>query len=96
MAVFMDTVAVQEMADSFEQAAEFLEGVAKFLDGLIMILKTTAFMGFVGGMAYERYLSTLKPQIESLAEYCHEIHTDLEDAIQRYIAGDEEGASRFF
>ncbi len=94
--LFMDTERVQEIADGFETAAEVLEGVSNALEIAMMTLRTTAFMGFVGGMAVERYISTIQPHVEEMAVFCEEIHTDLEKAIQHYMNGDEEGASRFY
>jgi flagellar biosynthesis chaperone FliJ len=96
MAVYMDTDAVQKIADGFEKASDVLQTVSRVMEALMNTLRTTAFMGFVGGMAYERYLASLKPRIDYLAEYCEEIHRDLEEAIEHFINGDEEGASRFY
>lgn len=94
--VEMDTDRVQQIADGFETAANVLETVSKVLEAAIMTLKVTAFIGLVGGLAVERYLSAIKPQIDRLAEYCEEIHRDLETAIDKFQNGDEQGASRFY
>lgn len=96
MAVYMDTEAVQGIADGFETAADVLQAVSRALQVAMDTLKATAFIGLVGGMAVERYLSVIKPQIDNMAEYCEEIHRDLESAIQHFENGDEEGASRFY
>lgn len=96
MAVLMDTDRVQMMATGFEAASTVLHTVASVLEAAMNLLKVTAFVGLVGGLALERYLAAIHPQIIDLAEYCTEIHDDLETAIQKFIAGDEEGASRFY
>lgn len=96
MAVYMDTDAVQSIADGFETASEILQTVSKALEIAMNTLRATAFIGLVGGLAVERYLSILKPQIDHAQDFCEEIHRDLETAIQNFINGDEEGASRFY
>lgn len=95
MSVEMDTDKVQAMADGFEAASEILQGVSAALQGAMDLLKSTAFVGLVGGLAVERYLAFIKPKIDNLAAYCAEIHGDLEAAIQAYMRGDAEGATRF-
>lgn len=96
MAVYMETDRVESIADGFERAADVLRMVSKALEAAMMLLKSTAFIGMVGGMAVERYIATIKPQIDDLADYCDEICGDLHTAVQLFINGDEEGASRFY
>lgn len=93
--IYMDTDRVQQIADGFEMAADILEAVNKVLEAAMMTLRTTAFVGLVGGLAVERYIASIQPQVQHLAEYCEEIHRDLESAIEHYMNGDELGASRF-
>lgn len=59
------------------------------------ILKTTAFVGLVGGVALERFLEWLKPIIDELEKNSHELAKDLRDAAQAYQNGDELGSTRF-
>lgn len=94
--VEMDTDAVQRIADGFEAASNVLQGVSKALEMAMNTLKMTAFIGLVGGLAVERYIAGIKPQIDRLAKYCDEVHKDLEVAIKKFVDGDEQGASRFY
>lgn len=96
MAVEMDTDRVEEIAKDFSTMADVLWAVSKALEALMRILQTTAFIGLVGGYAVERYIAYIKPKIENLAQYCEEISSDLSFAVQAFINGDEEGASRFY
>lgn len=93
--VYMDIPQVQKMAESFGNFGEILEGVAKALEVAIMVLKTTAFVGLVGGFAVERYLSMVKPRVERMAKKMHELKGDLTGAINHYQTGDESGSRRF-
>ena len=94
--VFMDTDAVEKIADGFDTASQVLEGVSKALEVIMNTLRATAFIGLVGGLAVERYLSFLKPQVDNMAEYCAEINQDLKTAVRLYINGDKQGSSRFY
>lgn len=96
MAVYMDTEAVGNISEGFGTAADVLQSVSKALEVAMQTLRATAFIGLVGGLAVERYLSAIKPQIDNLAEYCQEINGDLKAAIEHFENGDEEGASRFY
>jgi hypothetical protein len=63
---------------------------------LIMTLKTTAFIGLVGGAAVAQFLEMIKPHIENLAEKCEEISGDLDKSVDAYERGDALGATRFY
>jgi len=93
--VYMDIPQVQKMAESFGNFGEILQGVAKALEVAIMVLRTTAFVGLVGGFAVERYLSMVKPRVETLAKKMAELERDLKGAINHYQTGDESGSRRF-
>jgi len=93
--VYMDIPQVQKMAESFGNFGEILRGVAKALEVAIMVLRTTAFVGLVGGFAVERYLSMIKPRVENLAKKMDELNGDLTGAINHYQTGDESGSRRF-
>jgi hypothetical protein len=93
--VFMDVPQVQKMAESFGNFGEILKGVAKALEAAIMVLRMTAFVGLVGGMAVERYLNMVKPRVEKMADKMIELRGDLQGAINHYQTGDESGSRRF-
>lgn len=93
--VYMDIPRVQNMAEAFGNFGEVLQGVAKALEIAISILRTTAFVGLVGGFAVERYLSMVKPRVENLAKKMEELQKDLKGAIRHYQNGDESGSRRF-
>jgi hypothetical protein len=93
--VYMDTEAVGAMASKFKQLGDSLQGVSKALQMAMMILKTTAFVGLIGGLAVERYLAQIQPRIEKLAKKMVELSGDLEGAIRAYRDGDLTGSQRF-
>jgi len=54
--VQMDIPVVEDMANKFKSTSETLKAVSKALQIAIMILKMTAFVGLIGGLAVERFL----------------------------------------
>lgn len=94
--VYMDVPAVRDMAKAFGTISEVLQNVVKVLEMLIMTLKTTAFIGLVGGAAVAQFLEMIKPHIENLAEKCEEINGDLDKSADAYERGDALGATRFY
>jgi hypothetical protein len=93
--VYMDIPQVQKMAEAFGDFGEVLQGVSKALEMAINVLRVTAFVGLVGGIAVERYLSIIKPRVEKMAQKMIELQDDLHGAINHYQTGDESGSRRF-
>ncbi|MDO9027827.1 MAG: hypothetical protein Q7U68_03085 [Candidatus Roizmanbacteria bacterium] len=93
--VFMDIPQVQKMAGAFGNFGDVLKGISKVLETTIMVLRTTAFVGLVGGIAVERYLSVIKPRVEKTAQKMLELQGDLQGAISNYQTGDDSGSRRF-
>jgi hypothetical protein len=93
--VFMDIPQVQKMSEAFGSFGEILQTISKVLEVTIMVLRTTAFVGLVGGIAVERYLSMIKPRVDRLAAKMMELQGDLQGAIKHYQTGDESGSRRF-
>jgi hypothetical protein len=94
--VYMDVPAVRTIAKTFGTISEVLKTVVKVLEALITTLKTTAFVGLVGGYAIAQYLDSIKPHIEEMAEKCEELNTDLDASVDAFEKGDELGATRFY
>lgn len=94
--VFMDVPAVLNMGDRFDSVGDTLKQVSNALEVCMTILKTTAFIGLVGGAAVERFLETLKPVIDELSERTLELGRDLKAAAEAFQSGDEQGATRFY
>lgn len=94
--VYMDIPAVRGMAKTFGNISEVLNAVTKVLEGLSMILKTTAFIGLVGGYALAAFIDMIKPHIEDMAKKCDEIMDDLNKSVDAYERGDALGATRFY
>jgi hypothetical protein len=93
--VYMDIPQVQKMSEQFGTFGETLQTVSKVLEMTITLLRATAFVGFVGGAAVERYLSVIKPRVDAMANKMLELQGDLVGAINHYQTGDESGSSRF-
>lgn len=94
--VYMDVPAVRNMAKNFGTIGEVLNTVAKVLEALVLILKTTAFIGLVGGYAVAQFIDTIKPHIEKMAEKCEELSKDLGASVDAFERGDALGATRFY
>ena len=93
--VYMDVPAVRDFAKAFGTISDVLETVSKVLQALITTLKTTAFIGLVGGYAVAHFMELIKPHIDELAEKCAELNQDLDASVDAYERGDELGAARF-
>ena len=93
--VYMDTDAVRRIAKNFATVGNMLNVTSKILDGLMNKLKSTAFVGQVGGAAVEAFVQTIKPQIDQVMVKCEELHNDLNASVTAYERGDQEGATRF-
>jgi hypothetical protein len=94
--VYMDIPAVRAIAKNFGNIGEVLEAVNKVLEGLLMILRTTAFIGLVGGFALMAFIEMIKPYIKQMADKCQELMQDLNQSIDAYERGDALGATRFY
>jgi uncharacterized protein YukE len=93
--VYMNVPAVRKMARNFSAISRVLKNVSKTLQNLSNILKSTAFVGLVGGMAVQSYINRYKPRLDQLARDSQEISKDLKDAADAYERGDAAGALRF-
>ncbi len=93
--VEMTVPAVRKIAKNFRAISGILKQVSKALQALMSVLKATAFVGMVGGLALERYINLIKPQIDRLAKETAEISKDLDAAATAYERGDAAGALRF-
>lgn len=94
--VYMDVPAVRDMAKTFGTINEVLDAVNKVLEGLVMILKSTAFIGMVGGLAVAHFIEMIKPHIQEMAEKCQELNQDVSASVDAYERGDALGATRFY
>jgi hypothetical protein len=94
--VYMDIPAVRNVSKTFGRIGAVLRTVSKVLKALITTLKTTAFVGMVGGLALAQYLQTIKPQIDELAKKCTELSKDLTASIDAFERGDAQGATPFY
>ncbi|HEX8597829.1 MAG TPA: hypothetical protein VF952_04860 [Chloroflexia bacterium] len=94
--VYMDVPAVRDLAKRFHAISEVLTAVGKTLDVLSTVLKTTAFMGLVGGAAVARFIDGIRPDIVRMAEKCAELDHDLKLSVDAFERGDDQGATRFY
>jgi hypothetical protein len=94
--VYMDVEAVQGMADSFSTMSDLLLGIERVMHAAMLTLRSTAFVGMVGGAAVERYLGTIQPLVKRLADKFHEMHLDLLSAVVYYRDGEESGRRLFY
>ncbi len=94
--VYMNVPAVRQMAKNFQTISEVLTTVNKVLEAMLMILKTTAFVGLVGGAAVAGYIEMIKPYVEQWIQQTQEISKDLSASVDAYERGDAQGATRFY
>lgn len=93
--VYMDVPAVRDFSKKFQEISETLTRVVNVLNTLSNVLKTTAFIGLVGGAAVQMFIDLVKPYIEQVANKCAELSTDLTASVDAFERGDELGAARF-
>jgi hypothetical protein len=93
--VYMDIPAVRDMSKKFDVISDVLRTIAKTLEVLANILKTTAFIGLVGGYALAMVIDRIRPQIEQMGEKCEELSQDISASVDAYERGDAQGAARF-
>ena len=93
--IYMDPDAVTDIAKGFGAVADVLDGVSKAMEAAIDLLRLTAFIGLVGGLALERWLSVMKPQVDYLSRYCRDVSTDVNTAVKNYVQQDFTNAGRF-
>lgn len=72
----MEPAKVRAMGEAFQTAAGVLKIVSGVLEVQMQILRTTAFIGLVGGLAVERYLGMIKPEIDRMAKAAEELSQD--------------------
>jgi hypothetical protein len=86
----MDYEQVEKVSQGFSDASDFLKAVDTALEALLIVLRTTAFIGMVGGAAVERYISNIKPHVEKLAAKSEEFAADLKQAIANHQQAESE------
>lgn len=91
----MDVPVVRDFAKKFQEISEALTRVVNVLNTLSNILKTTAFIGMVGGAAVQQFIDMIKPYIEQVAAKCAEVSKDVSVSVDAFERGDELGAARF-
>ncbi len=72
----MEPAKVRAMGNTLQSISGVLKTVSTILEVQMTILKTTAFIGLVGGLAVERYLSIIKPRVDQLAKMTAELSQD--------------------
>ncbi len=88
---YMEPDKVRNISRGFGTAAAVLKVVSATLELQMMILRTTAFIGAVGGLAVERYLARIKPQIDMLAKKCDEMSQEIERSVRMWEAAQQDG-----
>lgn len=94
--VYMNVPAVRQIAKNFKQIGDTLENVVRVMEALVNILRGTAFVGMVGGLALAQFIESIKPQIQQMARKCQELFSDLNKSVDAYERGDALGATRFY
>lgn len=93
--VFMNVPEVRAIAKNFDVISDVLNMVGKTLEMLSNKLKSTAFIGLVGGTVVIKFLDTIKPFIDNTSKKCAEMSKDVNDSVDAYERGDALGAAKF-
>jgi len=93
--VYMDIPKVRDLSKKFGEIGQQLEQISKAMEMTIALLKTSAFMGNVGGAVQAQYLESVKPQVDGFGKKCAELGEDLEKSVKAYENGDALGATKF-
>src|SRR5690606_19743407 len=83
---FMDFDRMKQISEGFQDAADVLKKVSQALEAAMTVLKMTAFIGFVGTAAVERFISVIKPRIDELAKQFVETSDDINGAMEAFRA----------
>ncbi|HRV91766.1 MAG TPA: WXG100 family type VII secretion target [Anaerolineae bacterium] len=94
--VYMNVPEVRAIAKTFNTLNDVLQGVLKALEAIVTLLKGAAFMGLVGASSIAYFVESLKPPIEEMADKFEELNKDLNQSVDAYENGDEQGATRFY
>ena len=94
--VYMNVPEVRAIAKTFNTLNDVLQGVLKALEAIVTLLKGAAFMGLVGAAGIAYFVESLKPPIEEMADKFEELNKDLNQSVDAYENGDEQGATRFY
>jgi hypothetical protein len=94
--VYMDVPAVQGIARNFGRMEDVLRATSRSMEAAIATLKTTAFVGLVGGYAVAVFLEQIKPVVDQYSAKCGEMENDLNASATAYQNGDAQGSTRFF
>jgi hypothetical protein len=93
--VYMNVPAVRAVAKRAQEVSETLARVVSVLNSLSNLLRTTAFIGLVGGAAVAQFIDLIKPHLERVSNDCAELSKDLDASVDAYERGDALGAARF-
>ena len=89
----METDKMKNGATGFDTVGSVLNVVSMALEAAIMALKAASFISLGATAWMERYLSNIKPKVDTLAKKCDEIGTDISKSIELHIAASEAGNS---
>jgi len=90
-AVDMKPDEVKNIAKGLEAVAGVLKIVSAVLEAQMYILRATAFIGLVGGLAVERYIASIKPPIDQLAKRLTELSGDVNKSVAQWEAAAQRG-----
>jgi hypothetical protein len=93
--VYMNVPIVRGFAKTLGELSNVLNNVSKVLDAALTLLKTTAFIGAVGGAAIIHMIETVKPPIDKMAKLCEQLGHDVDAAATKFETGDAKIATPF-
>lgn len=88
---YIEPERVRAMAARFDVMATVLRGINGILEIQMMLLKTTCFIGLVGGGIAEQYINRTKPHIEELITQFTEIAGDLRVTAEQHDTASDQG-----
>lgn len=82
---YMDPDKVKKIAQTMETFANVLKVVIAILEVQITLMKTTAFIGNVGGLAIAQFLKSFKPRLEKMEKGFRELSAKTDNSVKLWL-----------
>ena len=90
---YMDTDRMKVVARGFDNVGSVLKVVSMALEAAIMALKAASFISLGATAWLERYLSNIKPKVDTLGKKCDELGEDINQSIAFHVQAAKSGNS---
>lgn len=91
----MDYEAVERVAKGFKDSGVLLQGIDKAIDALLLMLRTTSFVGLISAAMLESYTNSVQTELNKLVDIFNEMSGDLSKTVQATRERDEQIGTKF-